>query len=238
MHLGFLTPEYPHLLSTFSGGLGTSIKHIVETLVDKGVIVTVFVYGQQQDKIFTEKGVHFHFIRQRKYKALGWYFHRKFLQNYLNKAITENEIDFVEAPDWTGITAFMKLQCPLVIRMNGSDAYFCKLEKRPQKKKNFWFEKIALKGADYLLSVSQFTADKTASIFHLKKEIKVIPNSVDAAFFSPRITAISPHTILYFGSIIRKKGVLELAEIFNLIVEIKPEARLIFAGRDVNDKLT
>lgn len=238
MHLGFLTPEYPHPLSTPSGGLGTSIKNLIPALVDRGIKVTVFIYGQKQSKKFLEGGIHFHFINQQQYKFLGWYLHRKFLQNYLNKSITEEKIDTIEAPDWTGITAFVKLDCPLIIRMNGSDSYFCQLENRPQKKKNFWFEKLALKGADHLISVSQFTAEKTADIFDLKKEIKVIPNSVDVEYFSPTSTPIEKGSILYFGSIIRKKGVLELAEIFNFILEEKSEARLIFAGKDVNDKLT
>ena len=238
MHIGFLTPEYPHPLSTSSGGLGTSIKNMVVALVDQGVTVTLFIYGQKQDKIFAEEGIHYHFIKQQKYNFLGWYLHRKFLQKYLNKAILQNKIDAIEAPDWTGITAFIKLKCPLIIRMNGSDAYFCKLENRPQKKKNYLFEKIGLKGADHLLSVSKFTAEKTASIFDLKKAIKVIPNSVDVDYFRPSSTPIGKGSIFYFGSIIRKKGVLELAEIFNIITNEKPEARLIFAGKDVKDKLT
>jgi glycosyltransferase involved in cell wall biosynthesis len=132
----------------------------------------------------------------------------------------------------------MKLKCPLVIRMNGSDTYFCHLENRPQKKKNFWFEKKALAGADHLLSVSEFTAEKTAALFGIKKKIEVIPNSVDVAVFCPRKPAVEPNTILYFGSIIRKKGVLELAAIFNLIVAKKPEVRLLFAGKDVKDHIT
>src|SRR5690606_8080471 len=147
-------------------------------------------------------------------------------------------IHAIEAPDWTGITAFMKLKCPLVIRMNGSDAYFCKLENRQQKKKNFFFEKAALKGADHLLSVSKFTAEQTALIFKLKKEITVIPNSVDTSYFKPGNKSLEKNTILYFGTIIRKKGVLELAEIFNIITQEIPEAKLVFAGKDVIDKLT
>ncbi|MGM1056442.1 MAG: glycosyltransferase family 4 protein [Bacteroidota bacterium] len=141
----------------------------------------------------------------------------------------------MEAPDWTGITAFMKLKCPLVIRMNGSDAYFCQLENRKQKKKNFWFEKKALEGADHLLSVSQFTADKTAEIFHLKKQVTVIPNSVDVARFIPQPDTLEPGNILYFGTLIRKKGVLELPEIFNRLVKEMSQAHLLFAGRDVMD---
>jgi glycosyltransferase involved in cell wall biosynthesis len=238
MHLAFLTPEYPHPKTNPAAGIGTSIKNMVIALVEKGIKVSIFIYGQSTDEIFTEGGIKFHLIKQRKYKFLGWYLHRKFLEKYLNKAILRHKIDALEAPDWTGITAFMKLKCPLVIRMNGSDTYFCHLENRAQKKKNFWFEKKALAGADHLLSVSEFTAEKTAALFGLKKKIEVIHNSVNVAVFCPRNTAVEPNTILYFGSIIRKKGVLELADIFNLIVAKNPEARLLFAGKDVIDHTT
>jgi len=238
MHLGFLTPEYPHPKTNPAAGIGTSIKNMVTALTAKDVKISVFIYGQSTDEIFNEGGIKFHLIKQRKYKFLGWYLHRKFLQNYLNKAIVQDKIDSIEAPDWTGITAFMKLKCPLVIRMNGSDTYFCHLENRPQKKKNFWFEKKAMAGADYLLSVSEFTAVKTAALFVLKKKIEHIPNSVDVEYFCPRNTAVEPNTILYFGSIIRKKGVLELADIFNLIIAKKTGARLLLAGKDVKDHIT
>jgi len=238
MHLAFLTPEYPHSKTSPAAGIGTSIKNMVTALIAKGVKVSIFIYGQSTNEIFTEGRIKFHLIKQRKYKFLGWYLHRKFLEKYLNKSIVQEKIDAMEAPDWTGITAFMKLKCPLVIRMNGSDTYFCHLENRPQKKKNYWFEKKALAGADHLLSVSEFTAEKTAALFSLKKKIEVIPNSVDVAYFCPRNTAVEPNTILYFGSIIRKKGVLELAAIFNLIIAKKPGARLLFAGKDVKDHST
>ncbi len=238
MHLAFLTPEYPHSLSTSSGGLGTSIKNMVTALIEKEIKVSIFIYGQSTNEIFTENGIKFHLIKQKKYKFLGWYLYRKFIQNYLNKAIIQEKIEALEAPDWTGITAFMKLKCPLVIRFHGSDTYFCHLENRPQKNKNFWFEKKALAGADHLISVSEFTSIKTAGLFGLKKKIKIIPNSVDVDYFTANNTGIEPNTILYFGSIIRKKGVLELAAIFNLIIEAKPKSRLIFVGKDVNDHIT
>jgi glycosyltransferase involved in cell wall biosynthesis len=238
MHLGFLTPEYPHPKTSLAAGIGTSIRNMVTALAEKKVKVSIFVYGQATDEIFTEGGIKFHLIKQRNYKFLGWYTHRKFLEKYLNKAIVQDKIDAIEAPDWTGITAFMKLKCPLAIRFHGSDAYFCHLENRRQKKKNFWFEKKALADADHLLSVSEFTAVKTAALFSLKKNIEVIPNSIDVEYFSPLNTAVELNTILYFGSIIRKKGVLELADIFNLIVAKKPEARLLFAGKDVKDHFT
>ena len=235
MHLAFLTSEYPHPRTGPAAGIGSSIKNMVTELVKREVQISVFIYSQKENAVFTEGSIKFHLIKHRKFHFAGWYLHRKFLQNYLNKYVAVDKIDAVEAPDWTGITAFMKLRCPLVIRMNGTDAYFCKLENRPQKKKNFWFEKIALEGADHLLSVSRFTAEETRMIFNLGKEIEVIPNSVDVERFHPRHDQVQRRNILYFGSLIRKKGVLELPEIFNRIVEEMPEAQLRLAGRDVLD---
>lgn len=236
MHLSFLTSEYPHPRTTAAAGIGTSIKNTAVALAQKGTKVSVFLYGQQENEIFTENGIKFHLIKQQKFRFLGWYLHRKSLQNYLNKYIAVDQIDALEAPDWTGITAFMSLKCPLVIRMNGSDTYFCHLEKRPQKKKNFWFEKMALQGAEHLLSVSEFTARETMRLFDLKREIKIIPNSVDVQTFQPANEKIIPGRILYFGSIIRKKGVLELAEIFNMIVQKVPDSTLLMVGKDVKDR--
>ena len=238
MHLGFLTSEYPHSRTGPAAGIGTSIKNMTTALVEKGVEVSLFIYGQKDDDVFTEGGIKFHVIKHQKFKFFGWYLHRKFLQNYLNKYIAVDKINAIEAPDWTGITAFMAIRSPLVIRFHGSDTYFCHLENRPQQRKNFWFEKIALQGADYLLSVSRFTAEETKRLFDLKREITVIPNSIDTTNFLPQDEKIVANSILYFGSIIRKKGVLELANIFNLVVEENPKARLILSGKDVKDQKT
>ncbi|MAZ28826.1 MAG: glycosyl transferase [Cytophagaceae bacterium] len=236
MHLGFLTPEYPHEKLGHSAGLGTSIKNMVGALVKNEVKATIFVYGQQIDEIFKDGDVVVHSIKKRKYKIGGWYLHRKFIQRYVNKVVLLKKINAIEAPDWTGITAFMKFKCPLVIRFNGSDSYFCKIEGRKQKKKNFYFEKLALQGADYLLSVSEFTAQETRKIFDLKKEIQVIPNSIDINVFAPdESIKVEPFKMLYFGTIIRKKGVLEIPEIFNRVANQIPNAEIYFAGGDVVD---
>ncbi|PHQ28643.1 glycosyltransferase family 4 protein [Leeuwenhoekiella nanhaiensis] len=238
MHIAFLTPEYPHPYLNRSGGLGTSIKNLASSLIEAGERVTVFVYSQAEDREFEDQGVQIHSIAKRKYKFAGWYLHRRFLQRYVNREILLHKIDVLEAPDWTGITALMRFKCPLVIRCNGSDGYFCHLDNRKQKPKNRWFEKQALKNADHLLAVSAFTAKLTKEIFELKKEIQVIPNSIDVAQFKPIQIPELPNRILYYGSIIRKKGVLELAEICNIVFEQNPEALLILAGNDVRDFFT
>ena len=132
MHIAFLTPEYPHAKVKHSGGLGTSIKNLVVALVEKGISVTVFIYGQPQAAVFEENGVIFHLIVNKKYRFGKWFFYRKFIQNYVNSVIKKEKIDLVEAPDWTGVTAFMRFDVPLIIRFHGSDTYFCQIEAFPK----------------------------------------------------------------------------------------------------------
>jgi len=238
MHIAFLTPEYPHPVTGPSGGLGTSIKNLVEQLISKGIQVTVVISGQKFSRIFKENNIDFHIVAQKKYPLFGFYLYRKYLARYLNNLIKSTGVDLIEAPDWTGITAFMNLDVPLIIRFHGTDAYFCKLEGRQQKWKNYHFEKLALSRADELLSVSKFTAEVTSQIFRIKNRVTIIPNAVNTASFTPsKGTDMVPNTILYFGSIIRKKGILELAEIFNKVIDKKPDALLVLVGKDVLDIL-
>ncbi len=238
MHIAFLTPEYPHNRISHSAGIGSSIKNLAEQLVAKGHKVTIFVYSQDSSEVIDNHKISIHKIAYKKYPFFSWYFYRKSIQNYINQVIKKENIDLIEAPDWTGITAFMRLSAPVIIRLHGTDTYFCHLEKRTQKIKNFLVEKRALKRADYLISVSEFTAIKTKELFNLKKKIPVIYNGIDTHFFSNTPKNEIPNSLLYFGSIIRKKGVLELAQIFNHVITIIPEATLTLLGRDVKDIIT
>src|SRR6476469_7836253 len=117
-HIGFLTSEYPHEKVKHAAGIGTSIKYLAQALTAEGVRVSVFVYGQQQDEIFTEQLITIHTIKARQYGLFSWVRYRKFIAEYLNRSIKSDNIDIIEAPDWTGITAFMKLDAQLVIRLH------------------------------------------------------------------------------------------------------------------------
>jgi glycosyltransferase involved in cell wall biosynthesis len=237
MKIAFLTPEYPHPNTGSSGGIGTSIKNLAIGLLAEGCSVRILVYGQKEEGVFDDNGICVQRIRNVKLKGLSWYLTRKKLQKIIDGLYESKEIDVVEAPDWTGITSFISpKKCPIVIRLNGSDTYFCHLDRRPVKWKNKFHEKRALKNADALLSVSQFTADKTNQVFSLDKEFTIIPNSIDLDAFSPNDESNeNNNTILYFGSLIRKKGLLELPLIFNEVVTKNPKARLILVGKDVPD---
>ncbi len=238
MHIAFLTPEYPHPRTKRAAGIGTSIKNLAVALSRKQIQVSVFVYSQSEDAVIEDQGVTVHIIKHKKYSIGGWYLYRKHINRYIKSVVNEQQIDALEAPDWTGITAFMKFKIPVVIRLHGSDTYFCHLEGRTQKKKNFQFEKKALIGADHILSVSTFTAQKTAELFGIKNAMETIHNGVDVTMFTPDHRKMIPFSILYFGSVIRKKGVLALAEAFNEVIAHVPEATLQCIGKDVVDAKT
>lgn len=252
MHIAFLTPEYPHARVATSAGIGTSIKNLIQGIKDvKGshtavsgreslqqTQFTIFIYGQKETSRWREDGINFHLIRHKQYRIGGFYRYRKHINSYVSRVVKEDGIDLIEAPEWTGITAFMRFSVPLVLRLHGSDTYFCDLEGRVQKKKNFFLEKKAIQQADAITSVSDFTAAQTARLFRYSKPMRVIHNAIDVHFFSPSNTSATSQSILYFGSIIRKKGVLDLATAFNNIATQNRNTQLIFLGKDVIDVKT
>lgn len=240
MKIAFLTPEYPHPQTGSSGGIGTSIKNLAIGLLAEGCSVRVLVYGQKEEAVFDDNGITVQQIRNVKFKGLSWFLTRKKLEHLINQLYANAAIDLVEAPDWTGITSFIQPEkCPVVIRLHGSDTYFCHLDNRPVKWMNKFHELRALQKADGLLSVSEFTADLTNEVFGLQKDFTIIPNSIDTDLFDDKNNgndnSDNRNTILYFGSLIRKKGMLELPLIFNAVVRKNPDIQLLLIGRDVTD---
>jgi starch synthase len=235
MKIGFLTPEYPHPKTGRAGGIGTSIFNLARAIVSLGHEVSVLIYGQDSDDYFMEDGLHFYKIKNIKIKGLSLFLTQKKVERLINKLYVLKKLDIVEAPDWTGFTAFVSPKCPLVIRENGTDTYFCHLDQRPVKFKNKFLEKRALAKADSLISVSEFTGKLTNTLFELKSAFTVIPNSIDCTLFEAKTNDTSELAILYFGTLIRKKGLLELPKIFNLVHKTNKKVRLILVGTDSAD---
>jgi starch synthase len=221
MKIAFLTSEFPHPKLGTSGGIGTSILNLSKGLSEAGHELSILIYGQKEDEFFEDNGISFYLFTQNK------------IQKLINKLVSDNKIEIVEAPDWTGITSNIKPKCPIVIRLHGSDTYFCHLDNRPVKKVNKIYEQRALKNADALLSVSQYTAGLTKELFSLQRDFTVIPNGIDIHKFF--VEDSIENTLLYFGTLIRKKGLLELPLIFNEVYRQNKEAKLILIGRDATD---
>lgn len=236
MKIGFLTPEYPHQKTGNSGGLGTSIKNLAHALTDLGHEVIVLVYGQGYDAVFKDANVEIHQLKNVKFKGLSWFLTRKKIEKTINILFEQNKIEIIEATDWTGITSFIKpKKCPIVIKLNGSDTYFCHLDNRPVKWINKFHEKRALKNANGHVSVSNYTAKMTNQVFTQNNIFEIIPNGIDMRLFQKDFESNEKNVILYFGTLIRKKGLLELPYVFNIIHEKNPNAQLILVGKDASD---
>ncbi len=236
MKIAFLTPEFPNSKTGSSGGIGTSILNLSKGLVEAGNEVSILVYGQKEDEVFYENGITFYRIKNRILKGFSLLLTQNKIQKLINRLVKERKIEILEAPDWTGITSNIKPNCPVVIRLHGSDTYFCHLEKRPVKFWNKFNEKRALQNADALLSVSQYTAKITKELFSLQHNITIIPNGIDSANFSINLDVeVQENVLLYFGTLIRKKGMLELPLIFNEVYKNNKNIKLILVGKDSSD---
>jgi glycosyltransferase involved in cell wall biosynthesis len=240
LKIAYLVSHYPHKAFGHDGGLGTSVFNLVERLRKENIELYVFVYGQNSSFVIEEENLKIYSIKDVPFKFFKWYLYRKHIQNFINEIINAEQINLVEAPDWTGITAFMKFKIPLVIRFHGSDTYFCHLERRKQKWKNFWFENIAIHNAKAFIAPTAYAGEVSKRLFNIKnKTIKTIHHGLELDKFEKlSATQFEDGLILYLGTIIRKKGVLELPEIIKHVVENYPKARLVLIGGDANDTVT
>ena len=236
LHIGYIVSHYPHQAFGHDGGLGTSVYNLVERIRRKNVRVSVFVYGQNEDFVIQEENLTIYSIKMLKKGFFKFYFYRKLLAEFINRKINAEKIDLIEAPDWTGITAFMHFKVPLVIRFHGSDAYFCHLEQRKQKFKNFLFEKMAIRNATTFIAPTNFAGELSAKLFGITKKVTTIHYGLDLQkFHNPTPEIYEKGLIVYVGTVIRKKGVMELPAIFKLVLNEFPEAKLVIIGGDSPD---
>jgi glycosyltransferase involved in cell wall biosynthesis len=234
MHVGFLTTEYPPLPS---GGIGTSLRNLARALVAAGHRVSVVGWGREAH--YDDQGVSVRFLTSRFVPKTGWLTSRRMLRHELRRLVQQEGLDVVEAPDWCGLSAGIRAGCPMVIRCNGSAVYFGHLLRervRPSVRLAEW---LALRQADGVCAVSRFTAEQTARLFALKSPVPVVHNGVPLSVFerAPRERA-EAGTVLYFGTVIRKKGAIDLCRAFSTVVSSMPSARLVIVGRDSVDRTT
>lgn len=241
MHIGFLTPEYPHERVNYSAGIGTSLKNLIDSLVNLECRVSVFIYNQNHFDFIENGNLTLHLIENVPQGNFSWYQNRKRINTYIEYFIATEKIDVLEVPDWTGISSFMDFSCPVVVRLHGSDGFFCYLENRKQKFKNRLFEKLALKKCNAVISPNQFTLETTKKVFSIKDfgKFVIINLGIDLSNFGdPDYAGFESKTVYYIGSIIRKKGVFHLPLIFEELVKRDPEIKFFLIGNDSPDVFT
>lgn len=183
-----------------------------ERAEDGGVSVWRLPHGTGR---FTWPGARYAVLRQ----ALGW--------------ARRGEIDLVEVPDYEGWAAgWPRMAAPLLVRLHGSYTYFAAEAGRRVGGFMPWMEGSALRRADFLGSCSHYVARRTAELFQLPVDgIEVLHNPVEV----PATPATAPrarHTVVFSGTLVRKKGIEALAAAWPLVKRQHPEAVLHVFGKD------
>lgn len=237
MHIAFLTTEYP-ILGMKCGGIGIFIKHLSHLIVksETGVKVSVVYWGNKFTETVWDDGISVIPINQPHKSPFSSFINRRYLNKKLNLLVAKIGIDLVESIDWEGPLAFCSLSVPVVTRLHGSNVYFDHLSGNKTPWNVRLMEYNALRNSDAYIGVSRQALDLTDKLFSLSSNKRkcVIYNPVDINM--PPLSSSDMNkntiTILYWGTIVEKKGVLDLPLIFNRICEQNDNVKLILIGQD------
>lgn len=119
----------------------------------------------------------------------------------------------------------------------------------PSGKASVWGSKLlriwlrrSLKRFNQIVSVSQASADFAQSSYSIKSY--VVPNAVDTRAFKPKEKlARRLDEIVFLGRLVKRKGVAELIDAFQLLIRTNPDTHLVIAGdgpqrRQLEDKVS
>lgn len=234
MHICFISAEYP--IKNFShGGIGTFIRNLGYKLTDENIKVSVIRLGDvNNDEVIDDNGVNVHLLANNSKLPF------KFLTNSIivNKKIAEihktNPIDVLETPE-IGLAFINKIKgIKYIIRMNGGHHFFAEAENRAVEWKKVLMEKRSFKKADHVIAVSNYVAETTRRLLKLGNiPITILYNPIDTTrFYQSDNSKIEKHSIFFAGTIIEKKGIRQLVQSLEYLVDDYKDIKLYIAGRD------
>ena len=231
MKLLFICNEYP---PAATGGIGILLRGLCEQLAARGHEVHVVGCYQVSSVLFElVNGVQLHKLPGRFGRA-GQLTDRFSLYRHIAQIAAQGPIDIIEAPDFEAPSACLPRQSRRrVVRLHGSHVYFSRERNLLPSKSVGLLEKVALRQADALISVSEYTARQTKSFFAIDKPVHIVHNSPCVPGRFPLKKDYSQRRrVLYFGTLAEKKGVLSLARAWQLFLGSHPDWTLVVIGRD------
>lgn len=236
MHICYITSEYP--IKDFPhGGIGTFTRSLGYQFVEKGIKVSVIrVSDVDEEETIIDNGITVYIIPKTKYKFLQFIWNSIVLNKSIAKIHSKHPISIVESPE-LGLAFMNKIKgIKYIIRMHGGHHFFAKAENRPTEWKKVWQEKRSFKNADAILAVSEYVAETTKKLIDVKnKKVTVIYNPIDTTrFYQSDSSKIEKHTLLFVGTIIEKKGIRQLVQALEYLVDYYPDIQLKIAGRNGN----
>jgi len=234
MHICYITGEYP-IQNLPHGGVGTFTRSLGYKLVKEGVDVSVIRLAKvSKETLINDNGILVYLVPEETKKPFKFVWNSFRIHKKIKEIHSKQSISIVETPE-LGLAFLKKLKgINYVIRMHGGHHFFAKAEKRKTEWKKVWQEKKSFKKADSIIAVSKYVAQTTCQLLRLdEKKIKVIYNPIDTnRFYQADENKVELHTIFFAGSIIEKKGIRQLIESLEYLVDDYPDIKLRIAGRD------
>lgn len=233
MHICFISSEYP-IYDLPHGGVGTFIRNLSYKLVQKGIQVSIVRMSESNlEEVVDDNGVVVYLFPNRLRVPPVFYSNAVIINKVIKKINTISKIDVIETPE-LGLAFINKIKgIKYVIRMNGGHHFFAFAEKRPTEWRKVWQEKRSFKKADHIIAVSEYVANTTKEILHLKKTITIIYNPIDSKrFYQSNPAKIKPYSVFFAGTLIEKKGIRQLIQSLNYLIDEFPKIKLYIAGRD------
>ncbi|MFN7926270.1 MAG: glycosyltransferase family 4 protein [Bryobacteraceae bacterium] len=230
LRLCFLCNEYP---PGPHGGIGTMTQVLGRALQPHCAEVRVLGISRSPSTTTVreeDQGVQIWRLPRSTHK-LSWIENRFELYRQAAYWARSGEIDLIEAPDYEGwIAGWPRLPVPVVARLHGTASYFAAEAGSHAPRLLFAIEKAAMRRADFWCSVSQYTAGKTARLFHLD-------SGPDAILYNPVEPAAAAHRpegerVVFSGTLVAKKGVVPLMRAWNEVHRARPAAELHVYGKD------
>jgi glycosyltransferase involved in cell wall biosynthesis len=233
MKILYICNEYPPVVH---GGIGSFTRDIAEAMTNIGVQVEVWgIYENiNSDSREVRNGIVIHRIKAKRYKGrVSSLLFRRNFKKRLNLFLKENTFDIVECQEWLGLLPFGLNHKGFVVRLHGASIFFDRLLNRAGSRLIHFYERRMIKMAKNLVAVSDFCGRETLAFCGAQeKSYKVIYNCVDIGRLQKfQRDDFHLHKIVFANSVLRKKGVFELVESFNLIAARYPSAELHIIGK-------
>jgi glycogen synthase len=230
--LCYVCDEYPPVVDAF-GGMGVAFREQAETFARLGRRVDVICRTNHRPPgIHCSNGVRVHVVKPAvtpKARALL----DRFRLGSLVQRICTKPSDIVISAEYAGPFIVKTFANPLVVQLEGSMTVSAIEQQLPAGRIAKFFERRTVNLADAVAAVSRFGGDVTLSTLGARpRDVRVFPNSVNAALFHPAPAEVDPHRILFVGKMNRLKGLFVLAEMMRTVIEAVPDATLALIGGD------
>ncbi len=237
MHIVWICHEYPPT----AAGIGVFTQTLAHKLVQLGHSCSVVgVYPDEETSETCDKDVRVVRIGGSRFPKLAALINARRINSLLARLDAEHPIDILEGPDATLALVPRSLNVTTVLRMHGGHRYFASTTGESPRLINSYLERRAFRRADHLCAVSRYTAEANKLLLSIpERPVTVLYNPVDITPFCGSENAnVDYNRLFFFGTLVRKKGVLQLIQAFQLIADKHPNLELWLAGKPWRDRAT